>query len=268
MENIAFIYDDKSQAGSYSGGAWDTGLSLANLKTYDPKHLARSDDANEASTQFVLDLGSSVELALVAIVNHNLSDDAEVRFRVGPNSDGSSALIDQTLTVSDFGTYIPAAGKALFYIAPAAVFARYLLCEISDEYNADGYVQIGRCIIGPTLSPAINATYGAQIDLLDQSRNTRAVDGTLYSDIAPKRRRINGAFEVLTDSEAFGQVYDMQNEVGITVPVFAVLDSSLTGDKLQRSTLYGVFTDLSPISFRLAGSENISTWQFLLDERN
>lgn len=268
MLNIVIAWDDKTQGGSLSGGAWDTGLALANLKTYDPKHVARSDDDSEASTQFVLDLGSSIELAIVAIVNHNLSDAAEVRFRVGPNADGSSALIDQTLTVGDFGTYTPAAGKALFYIAPTSIFGRYLLCEISDESNPDGYVQIGRCIVGPVLSPDVNITYGAQIALVDESRNTRAVDGTLYSDIVPKRRRMNGAFEVLTDSESFGQVYDMQNEVGVTLPVFVVLDPSLTGNQLQRSSLYGVFTELSPITFRLSGAENISTWQFSIDERN
>lgn len=268
MSNIVIAWDDKAQAGSLSGGAWDTGLSLANLKTFDPKHVARSDDDSEASTQFVLDLGSTTELDIVAIINHNLTDAAEVRFRVGPNANGSGALIDQTLTVGDFGTFTPAAGKALFYISPTSVFARYLLCEISDESNPDGYVQIGRCIVGPVLSPEVNVSYGVQIALVDESRNTRAVDGTLYSDIAPKRRQMSGGFDVLTDSESFGQVYDMQNEVGVTLPVFVVKDPALTGDKLQRSSLYGVFTELSPITFRLSGAEDISTWQFSIDERN
>lgn len=268
MSNIAIVYDDVSQAGTYSGGAWDSGLSLSKLKTYDPKEIARSDDEQEASTQFLLDLGSAQEIGIVVIVNHNLTDDASVRFRIGPNTDGSSALIDTTLDVGDFGSFIPAAGKVLFYIAADAVTARYVLCEISDEYNPDGYVQLGRHIVGALFQPAANVTFGAQIALIDQSRNSRAVDGTLYSDIAPKRRSISGAFDTLTDAEGIGQVYDMQNEVGLTLPVFAVLDPALTGSQLQRASIYGVFSELSPIVFRSVGSEDISTWQFSLDERN
>lgn len=267
-DNLAIVFEDVSQSGTYSGGAWDTGLSLSKLKTYDPKEVARSDDEQEASTQFLLDLGSAQEIGIVVIVNHNLTDDAEVRIRIGPNSDGSSALVDVTLQVDDFGTFVPAAGRSLFHIPADAVTARYVLCEISDEYNADGYVQLGRFIVGALFQPTANVTYGVQIAVVDESRNSRAVDGTLYSDIVPKRRRVAAAFDTLTDGEGIGQVYDMQSEVGLTVPVFAVLDPALTGDQLQRSALYGVFTELSPIVLRATGSEDFSTWQFSLDERN
>lgn len=268
MSNLAIAYDDRSQGGTFSGGAWETGLPLTNLKNYDPKKVARSDDAQEASTTFVLDIGSATDIDFVGIVNHNMTEDAEVRIRIGPNANGSSALIDQTLTVGDFGTYTPAAGKALFYLSTATVSARYVLWEISDEYNPDGYVQIGRHIVGPIFQPAVNAMYGAQITMIDESRSTRAVDGSLYSDMKPKRRMLSGAFDTLTDAEGFGEVYDMKDTAGLTLPVFAVLDPSLTGNQLQRASVYGTFTEMSPIVMRAAFAEDVSTWQFSLDERN
>lgn len=268
MSNLTIAYDDRSQSGTFSGGAWDSGLALANLKNYDPKKVARSDDAEEASTTFVLDIGSATDIDFVGIVGHNLTDMATARVRIGPNADGSSALIDQTLTVSNFGTYTPAAGKALFYLSTATISARYVLWEISDEYNPDGYVQIGRHIVGPVFQPAVNVSYGAQITMIDESRITRTVNGTLYADMKPKRRRMAGAFDTLTDAEGFGEVYDMQDTVGLSIPVFAILDPSLTGNQLQRSAVYGTLMDMTPITMRAAWAEDIATWQFALDERN
>lgn len=268
MSNLAIAYDDRSQSGTFSGGSWATALPLTNLKNYDPKKVARSSDAEEASTTFVLDIGSATDIDFVGIVNHNMSATAEVRIRIGPNANGSSALIDQTLTVGDFGTYTPAAGKSLFYLSTETVSARYVLWEISDEYNTDGYIQIGRHIVGPVFQPAVNASYGAQITMVDESRITRTVDGSLYADMKPKRRRLSGAFDTLTDAESFGEVYDMQDTVGISIPVFAILDPSLTSNQLQRSAVYGVLMEMTPITLRAAWAEDIATWQFALDERN
>lgn len=269
MSNIAIAYDNIADGGTYSGGSWAAALPLTNLKTYDPKQLARSTNATEASTVIICDLGYAAPVDVVALINTNLTDAATLRVRVGPNADGSSALIDMTLTAGDFGTDTPAAGRAIFYLNSATISARYVRWDISDESNPDGYVQFGRHIVGTVFQPDINIVYGAQIGLIDESRLSRAVNGAQYADIKPKRRRLSGAFDALTSDEAFGEVYDLQSICGTTVPVLAIYDPQFSGDALQRTSLYATVADLQSLTItQQDGTETRSAWQVVLEERN
>lgn len=269
MSNIAIAYENRADDGSYSGGSWFAGLPLNNLKTYDPKQIARSTDDTAASTVIICDMAYLAPADLYALINHNLTDAATLRLRVGPNADGSSALIDETLTAGNFGSDIPAAGKAIFYLNDETVSARYVRWDITDESNPDGYVQFGRHIAATVFQPEINMVYGPQLQIIDDSRLSRAVNGAQYADLKPKRRRLSAAFDALTSDEAFGEIYDLQNIVGRTVPVFAVYDPDFTGDTLQRTSIYGTVSELSPLSITQQGGDGArSSWQFVIEERN
>lgn len=264
--NLAICYDDRaSRNGTYSGGSWRASLPLNNLKTFDPKQVARSTNDSAANTVFVLDHGSAVDIDLVALINHNLTAAGTARVRVGPSASGASALIDQTLTAGDFGTDEPA---SLFYINAETVTARYVRWDITDESNPAGYVQIGRHIVGPVFQPAVNVGDGAQIEWIDDSRLSRANDGTQYADLKPKRRRLSGSFDMLSSAESFDEIFDMQRICGVTVPMFAVYDPSLTGSALQRVSIYGTMAGLLPLQLsKMASEDQISDWRFVLEER-
>jgi hypothetical protein len=266
---IVIAYNEgAAQRGTYSGGSWAPTLPLENLVTHDPKAVARSTDANAASTTFLMDFGFPARLDFVALVNHNISAGATVRVRIGENADGSDALVDVTLDPANFGSD---ERKTLFHIIPEtspAFTAQYVLWEITDESNPKGYVQIGRHLAGPLFKPSLNLSVGAQLAIIDGSRLTRAVDGSLYADVKPKRRRLAGTFEMLSDDEAFNDIYALQRLCGLTVPIFAIYDPGLTDEALQRTVIYGDLVELSPIEIAKPTADgNLNTWQFAIEER-
>lgn len=270
MGSLVIAYDDQfAQNASYSGGSWFEKLPLDNLKDYDPYHIARSTDDDDASTTFLLDFGFPARIDIAALINHNISAGASARLRIGPNADGSDALVDVTLDPANFGS--DAKMRTLFHIIPETsppFRARYVLWTITDESNAKGYVQIGRHITSPLFRPALNISVGAQLALIDESKITRAVDHTQYVDRRPIRRRFAGTFELLSDDEAFGDVYALQRLCGTTRPVLMIYDPDLTGDALQRTVIYGDLLELSQIEMtHPVQGGNLYTWQFVIEER-
>jgi hypothetical protein len=269
MANIVFAYDNLIDAATLSGGSWVAGLPLNNLKDFHPKKVARSSGATAASTQLLVDFGYSAPLQLIALLNDNLSDAATVRFRAGPNANGSSALIDETLTAGDFGDYVPASGRTLFYLHSEIVYARYILVEIAETTSPDLYVQFGRMIAGRVFQPDLNLRHGAQLSLIDESRTSKAVDGSQWTDVRPKRRRISGEFQVLTKDEGLGQVYDLQWICGVGTPLLVVFDPDLTGDDLGRTAVYGLLVSIDPIvTSRPAEDGDLYSWRFAVEEQS
>lgn len=265
MTNIVIAYNDAPAIrGIYSGSLWVDSLPLENLSTYDPKQVARSNAL--ATVNFLLDFGYSASIDLVALLYHNITAAGTARVRVGPNANGSGALIDQTLDPGDFGTDYPA---SLFYLSPETVSAQYVLWNITDAANPDGYVQIGRHLACDVFQPEINMPYGAQLTMVDETRLTRTVNGSQYADLKPKRRILSGAIDLLTEAEAFDEIYNLQRVKGITKPIFMIYDPSMTGDALQRTSVYGDLTELQPIELAQVGADgsSLSTWRFDLEER-
>jgi hypothetical protein len=269
-ENICFAYDNIADAGTYSLGSWVAGLPLTNLKDYQTKKVARSTNATAANTKFLCDLGRVAPIQLLAFVRDNLSDAATVRVRVGPNTDGSSALIDTTLTAGDFGSFEAEAGRIIYYLGDDPVYARYLLVEITDTANVDGYVQLGRFYAGPVLQPDLNMQYGARSSINDTTRLVRSANRTQYADVQPKLRRLEGEFQLLTQDEGLGAVYDMQNLVGVTEPFIVLFDASLTDDNAQRLSLYCIMLNLNQLSDIAPPTDALDgdrySWRFVVEE--
>lgn len=282
MKRLHVLAGLVSDAGTLSGGSWLAGYPVTNLQTTQPGHLARSSDATEASTAFVLDYGSSRSWQMFALVNHNLtSGSATVRIRVSENSDGSSPTLDETYTV-DNSTEVWGAlpwgvftwdgvsedfpgGFTTFYLHDATAAGRYVLIDISDDGNLDGYVQIGRFLAGVPFVPAVNLQPGFQIGIVDDSRVDRVRFGTIFPQQKPKRRRAAGTLPNLTEAEALDGVHDLVASVGRGGGVLIVVDPDDAAGTLMRRTVYGTFADLGAITTR-AGVDYPYSWTFALEE--
>lgn len=267
-----FAYDNLADDASYSLGSWFAALPLNNLKVARPRKIARSSNALAASTKFLVDFGYDAPVQIFALVRDNLTAAATVRLRFGPNADGSAALLDVTLTAGDFGSYQSAVGRVIYYVADELDYAQYVLVEITDTANPAGYVDLGRFIAGPVFQPGVNMRVGAQFGPIDETRLSRAVDHTQYADRRPLRWRAQGEFELLEQSEALGQVYELQRLRGITEPLLAVLEAELTGDRGGRTTIYGVMVTLEPIVDAIPGNpsddggSDLFSWRFAIEE--
>lgn len=281
MANAHFLTGAISGAGSLSGGSWNSSYPLSNILTTPPGKVARTSDDAEASTAFVLDLASAQSLKMFALIGHNLSPGSTVRIRVSNNSDGSSPSLDVTEDIDvtsvvwgslPWGAFpwrgvVAGAlgGYVFFYLHTAEVSGRYVLINISDESNADGYVEIGCFLAGVPFVPAVNISFGSNIGVVDDSRTERGVGAGFYAQTKTKRRRISGPLEYLTQTEALTDLYDMQDSVGRSKGVLFILDPDETPSTRQRRTIYGSFTELGAIEHR-APTDSPYGWNFSLEE--
>lgn len=268
MANCHFLAAAPTDDGTYSGGSWAAGFPLTNLITQPPKQVARSTNATMGSTQYVVDLGTSKRITMFAWINHNLSAGATIRVRVSNNPDGSSPSLDHTIdaVVASFAwgslpwgsfpwagvlsdlSVDPQPGKqTTFYKSTTTVTGQYIFVNITNTSNPDGYVQIGRFLAGEAFIPRINMSYGAGLGFIDDSVQKRTMGGSVFFNRKPVRRKIDLELGALSESEAYGNVYEMQHALGVTKGFLFVYNPDDAGDLVLRRTIYGTFTSLEPI---------------------
>lgn len=281
MANMHLLSGRISSAGTLALGSWESAYPLTNLLNSQPGRVARTTDADEASTKFRLDLGSATSLQMFAFVNHNFSQGSTIRIRVSNNSDGSSPSLDETLTIDvstvEWGMLawgqFPWTGTdedfpggfTSFYLHGSAVSGRYILIDGSDEASADGYWEFGCFLAGVPFVPAINIGFGVSVGIVDDSRIDRAVGAGFYAQQKPKRRRAAGPLGYLTQDEALGDLYALKNYVGRSRGVLFVLDPDEANVLRMRRTMFGSFTELGSLTNHVV-QEAPWAWSFALEE--
>lgn len=264
MANVAFLSTPASDAGSVSGGSWAASLPLANLRTQQPTEVARTTGLASTSTRFTVDMGAARPVGMFALVNHNLTGGSTVRFRLSNASDGSAPLIDVqgpgrepnvpfgTLPWGEFAwdgyaAEVAPGGNITMFRANTPQSGRYIVVEIFDAANPDGYVEIGRFMAGLPFVPRYNMGYGAALSFVDPSTKTRSIGGALWCDAKAKWRRLSVSFPAMDRVDALGRVYDLQNNLGVTRELLVVYDPGEIGGIRARRTLYGSLESLEPI---------------------
>lgn len=79
MPNITLGWNNRTDAGTLSGGSWLANLPLTNLQNRQVQKVARSTNAATSSTQFTMDLGQARTLGAVGLVVHNISVSGKIR---------------------------------------------------------------------------------------------------------------------------------------------------------------------------------------------
>lgn len=284
MARVHILAVDRIKDSTLSGGSWVSTLPLSNFANQQPKKLARSTNAAAASTVFVADMGRVVPISMLALINHNLSVNSLVRFRLSESPGLASPAIDVTVAglatnvvwgSQPWGAYpwtgvdssqIPPGGWVTFYKHATTPFGRYVGVDITDTSNPDGYVQAGVFMAGQAFVPDVNMAYGAQLVFVDPSTQSRTVGGQKYSDVKPRYRTFSAALEVLDQSEAMGSVWDLQRLLGISGGLLLVYDPDDGASVLLRRTIYGTLSSLSPIVTARAGADKIYSTQIQIEE--
>lgn len=283
MKNVHLLTGLQSDEGSLSGGSWDSDYPLSNLQTTQPGDVARTADAALTSTRFVLDAGSSLDWQMFAFCNHNLSAGATVRIMVadtpagspGPNLDASFE-VDNTTVVwgslpwgafpwSGIDEDFPG-GFTAFYLHASAVAGRYLIIEIDDELNGDGYIQIGRFLAGVPFVPEENIELGSfSIGVGDPSLIDRTQRRRVVAEQKPKYRQLSCRLGFLTQAEALDSAHEITYELGRAKGVLIVTNPDDAGGKRMRRMLYGTFRSLGALAFTPVG-EYPHSWEFSIEE--
>lgn len=227
-------------------GSWSTALPAANVLTRDYSQVARSSDATESSTILGLDLGSAMTWRALALVGTNLSADAQLALDAGTSGGGTEVLSG---SMADAWAYSDASGTThtVLVLLGSTVTARYPTVRISDEANADGYVQIGRVWLGPVVTPAYDPAYGLQHGLRDMSSTDRSDGGALWVTARRRLRTVSMVLEGLSLDEA-DELHELQRAAGTTDEVLYIPHADHPARR-QRYGFVGTLDELGAIEY-------------------
>ncbi|QDQ26699.1 hypothetical protein FNU76_10170 [Chitinimonas arctica] len=254
MQNILLAYRHYFDTATVTGGSWQAGAPLANLKTRIFSEVARSTNALASNTLLDIDLGQVRPIALVSLVDHNLSEMAQWRVTAYSNAGYTHVVWQQdwqrvwprlglgAMDWEDPGYWsglIPAERldqyRALSIATPDRSRARYWRIEIDDTANPAGYVQLGRVYVSDGWQPEANLSYGRALGYESRSQIIEADDGTEFGRRRKPCRVVQGELAWLSKTEAYDRVLQIQREADVIGEVFYVEDAADPASLLQRA---------------------------------
>ena len=240
-----------------SGGSWEAALPLANLQDERLAKVARSTDADLASTIVNVDFSDQKYLYVIALPKHNLTIDALIRVRLSNNSDMSSPTYDTgwleaypRIYPSDMplwddpGTWDGYLAQDDYdrgytfgwpHILTDPTNGRYLRLEINDTANPDGYVDLGRLVTASGYIPIINFEVGAQLGWQTSSTSVESDGGATYHDERSRRRVFNCVLANQSEDEAMVHLFEIMRLKGTSLQFYFVYDIDDTIHLARRS---------------------------------
>jgi len=239
-------------------------LPVTNLQDIQIVKVWRSNSATSAEIN--IDLGSQKIMDFFALIAHNLTTSATVRWRLSNDNFSTtlydSGTLDAWAPVEQFGgspwgvfTWggLPLAdtislyNASTFTLLPSAQIARYIKLNIADSTNAAGYVEAGRLIAGPAYQPTINYSNGVGFEFVDDSRVTKSRGGQVFVDEVRKYRRVTFTLNHLPESEIFNNVFNNIDRIkGVSKDVLVIPQPSDSATWLTQN-IYGRLAEVGPI---------------------
>ena len=268
MSNVLICYRNRADECTLSGGSYSANLPLNNLKTRDIRQVARSANAQAASTQFVAALTAQRLIRVVALIRSNCSLAATWRVRVYTDS-GLTNLVHDSGTVDVWPAWMyawpalewedprfwdgrPLAedlsyfSSDLIYPLPTIAVGQYIKVEVFDTANAAGYVEFGRLFVDDGWQPGVNMSFGAGIGHDDMSTIDKTPSGKEFFTEREVRRMTKFELQWMTDGEALGRAFDMQRIAKTVNEVLFVWDPS-DSTNLKRRAFMGRLRQLDLI---------------------
>ncbi len=244
----------------FSGGSWLPTLPLTNLQDRRLSRLARSTNAELASTKFDVDLQVRRNVGLLALAKHNLSTSAMVRWR------GSNIVGDFSSPVYDSGWVN---GWPIFaseadmdginvnhvQIPDTVQNAQFWRCEIDDTSNPAGYVDIGRAIVAGRWEPSTGIAIGAKLGLESATERIESDGGAALYREKPIRRAWDFTVPTIEEIEAFGTVQRMLRQLGASGQLFFVFDKR--DPFMHERAFLAVMRELSAIEYPYADAQSV-----------
>lgn len=251
-------------ASSITADSAAASLPVTNLQDLQIVKVWRTSSATSA--QIDLDFGSQKIMDFFALIAHNLTTSATVRWRLS-NDNFSTFIYDsgeisawapiEGFGGSPWGVFtwggLPTAelislyNASTFNLLASPQIARYLRLDISDSTNADGYLEAGRLIAGPAYQPTINYANGVEIEFVDDSRVTKSRGGQVFVDEVRKYRRITFDLIHLPESEIFTNVFNAIDRVkGVSKDVLVIPQPSDSSTWLTQN-IYGRVAEIGAI---------------------
>jgi hypothetical protein len=267
--SVLIGFPNRIDVATLSGGSWEPLLPLQNLQTRAIAQVARTTNDTASSSVIVADNTTARNFRIFALINHNLSQSATWRVKLGTSSGGAQVYDTGVKQVwnMDFTDILPWESTGWWtgvaeddfirtpYVAivalPDVYTARYWEISITDESNDDGYIQIGRIFAGPAFQAENDASSGMPCRWVDLSETTRSESGALWGVSRPAYRMSDMLFPVLTADEG-KWLHDIQRQARTTQEVmFCPFPGD--DDLNQHYSFLGRLREMTAIEFPYAG---------------
>ncbi|HEY8359357.1 MAG TPA: hypothetical protein VIL30_18050 [Ramlibacter sp.] len=274
-QNIRLLVADEAATATLSGGSWS--VPLSNLQTEDISEVARSSDANPASTVIRVALGGAPGIDTICLGPSNFSTGFSYRIRIFADAAFTVEELDtgwitgaprapwNTLDWGDQNFWAgltpwddPFRGIWLIHMFEGLQAGQFWLIEINDENNADGYVELGRLLMGNAWQPSINYGYDNVLRFVDNSLRQETLNGGRIYRKRIDPRSFAFGFDYLAESEIYAEVYAFMRDIGTSGQLFVIPDPDDEAN-IQKRSFLAVPSKLDGVSERINGYLSFST---------
>jgi len=268
IANIRFLYDnDAFDAATLTASSEATGYEVSNLQDQRRKKTWRSTSV----TGEYISINAAITANMIALINHNLT--YEGTFRVtATNSDDyvSNLLLDETFdgweTVWGYGEGgyglhgyggVPLESEMdevftdnvrIYYFSAGSITASYWRVYFTDDDNADGYIELGRIMLGSYFEPTNNFTYKWGFTPVDRTKVDYTKGGQPVRYVRTKRYDIELHFPTVTRTDRWENFLELIGSYGIRKDIILQLFPKGSGGKKIFTSLYGRLKDVSPLT--------------------
>lgn len=223
-----YCQDPAAQLFAY-GDIGTPGLPITNLLDPTLYTPAEFSSTNVANTWFTIDLQKVRSINMIALLKHNLTYVAQWRVRIydadpstnSPIYDSSLVNCFPTITgygglfwgdfnwggsVADYAEYNPVGFNRHTFMPLSAVYGRYIRIDISDPSNPR-LPKVSRTWISKGYQPTMNATFGSDLDPIDETEVSKSRSGVRHYGRVTKRKQLTLNFELIPRKELLFNIF-------------------------------------------------------------
>lgn len=256
MSNLRIIhknlFDTKTSA-SLVAGASASGFPLTNLESDIKTDSWRS--TNLSTPEIQTTWNTAVSISGFALAFTNLIAGSTARLRLYDATSGGTLLLDSTINLVDsidppagFSTLNSACfnfggGVHLSAFFDTVTGVKRAQIALTSASNPDGFIEIGRMIIGDSFEPEDNAEYGARTGFEDNTRKARTSSGNLTTNRGTVSRFLEFSMGDMSENDNFS-LLRIFRRVAMSQPIFLSLIPDSQIDKFNLDLqIYGLIDD-------------------------
>lgn len=224
MPNLRLIYDNAADRATSLAASTTAGALVAAYLQNDFKGQAHRSTGTSVTYTLTWTAGETV--GAVALPATNLSASATIRVRLYSDTGGTTLIADSGtvyacpgLNLGLWNWALPLNGNAFAYggASKSAVwfsshyFARRCVIDLADTGNPAGYIDNARLVVGAYWEPAYNASYGAQVSVVDRTTNSRNDAGDNLADRGTQHDTLSLSLEWLGETDRARLMQIMRN---------------------------------------------------------
>lgn len=242
------LFDDATNTATSSAA----GFEIANAETEYKNETWRS--TSLASQTITSTWATSATVSCVGMAFTNLHAGSTIRIKLYTGSADTVPIMDSGIQTLNYAYSTPKGFSTIGLIAFAfgggtyysTFFADYSIkkCEIilTSPSNPDGYIEIGRIIIGDRFEPTYNARVGIDFTYPETTQIKRTKAGDQVINRGTQSKQITFDLERMPDTDRQSMV-EIFRRSGLHNPIFICLQPDNTGELFQSGQIYGRKSD-------------------------